>query len=125
MINLSSNPLIVSYVLYQLCNTKHRPRSDIADNILSAIRTLLQNAFLEARLPTITEEEEEEEGRNEARGEEEGEDQVDQEDVRIIEALPQKMEVKAPVVGCTTHTSCTLSKLGDINVRSIVHRLPY
>ncbi len=58
-------------------------RSDIADNILSAIRVLLQNAFLDAGLPTISEEEE---GGNCQ--------QVDQEDVAIIEALPLKMDVR-------------------------------
>ena len=66
-------------------------RSDIADNILSAIRTLLQNAPLGEE---EEEEEEEGEGEGEEEGEEEKEPQLDREDMRIVEALPSKMQVR-------------------------------
>ncbi len=66
-------------------------RSDIADNILSAIRTLLQNAPLGDE-----EEEEEEEGEGEGEeGEGEKEPPLDREDMRIVEALPSKMQVSS------------------------------
>ena len=64
-------------------------RSDIADNILSAIRTLLQNA-------PLGDDEEEEEGEGEGEeGEAEKEPPLDREDMMIVEALPNKMQVSS------------------------------